>query len=74
MSQRPTTTTAVVVMEAMVAETYNNQLISAVEETTEAGTAMAAVMAMVGGDSNVADNKLKKKAKETAVMAIQWWR
>ena len=52
------------VMEAMVAETYNNQLISAVEETTEAGTAMAAVMAMVGGDSNVADNKLKKKQKK----------
>jgi len=61
--------TAVVVMGAMVANTYNNQLISAAEEM-EAATAMASVMAMVGGNSNVANNKLKAAAKETAVSVM----
>jgi hypothetical protein len=39
----------------MAADTYNNQLISAVEEMPEAATAMAAAMATVGGNSNVAN-------------------
>ena len=46
---------------------YNNQLISAVEEMPEAATAMAAVMAMAAGNSDIANNKLKSAAKETAV-------
>ena len=58
------------VMGAMAADTYNNQLISAAEEMTEAATAMAAAMATVGGNSNVANNKLKAAVKETAVAVM----
>jgi len=57
-------------MGAMAADTYNNQLISAVEEMTEAATAMAAGMATVGGGSDVANNKLKAAAKEMAVAVM----
>jgi hypothetical protein len=42
-------------MGAMAADTYNNQLISAGEEMPEAATAMAAAMATVRGNSNVAN-------------------
>jgi len=59
-----------VVMGAMAADTYNNQLISAAEKMTEAVTAMAAAMATGGGDSNIANNKLKAAAKETAVAVM----
>ncbi len=38
---------AVVVMGVMVADTYNNQLIAAVEEMAEAAMAMAAAMVTV---------------------------
>ncbi len=37
---------------------------------TEAVVAMAAVMAMVGGNSDVANNKLKAAVKETAVAVM----
>ncbi len=55
---------------AMVADTYNNQLIAAAEEMTEVVTAMAAAMATKGSHSDRANNKLKAAAKETAVAVM----
>ncbi len=46
----------------MAADTYNNQLIAAAEEMVEGASDGDGV-----GDSDVANNKLKAAAKDTAV-------